>query len=129
MPPAHRTGSPFVPIFHLPPLRACVRAEWMRRANHPPQRLAQVTDEAGRKRALPNRVVRIRRDQDGWNGLSEGRQALMQLGRKAGGNGASLRTLDWLAIIALVQTGVSRGVQAGTGQEERRTDSPGVLPR
>src|SRR6266513_1491154 len=51
----------------------------MQRANHPPQRLAQVTDEAGRKRALPNRIVRIRRDQDGWNGLSEGRQALKQL--------------------------------------------------
>jgi hypothetical protein len=32
--------------------------------------LAQVTNDAGRERALPNAVVRIRRDQDGWHGLS-----------------------------------------------------------
>src|SRR6266446_9053353 len=43
------------------------------------KRLAQVTDYPGSQRALPNAVVRIRRDQDGWNGLSGSRQALIQL--------------------------------------------------
>src|SRR6266851_7050407 len=41
--------------------------------------LAQVANDAGRARALANAVVRIRRDQDGWNGLSRSRQALIQL--------------------------------------------------
>src|SRR6266446_6789577 len=40
---------------------------------------AQVTNDAGSQRALPNAIVRIRRDQDGRNGLSGSRQALIQL--------------------------------------------------
>src|SRR3981081_3590508 len=70
---------PFVAIFHLPPLRACKG-----RANASEQiilfkGLAQVTKNAGRSRALANAVVRVRRDQDGWNGLSGNRQALIKL--------------------------------------------------
>src|SRR5205823_10003498 len=41
--------------------------------------LAQVTNDAGSQRALPNAVVRIRRDQDGRNGLSRSRQVTVQL--------------------------------------------------
>src|SRR5439155_13895153 len=40
---------------------------------------AQVTNDAGSQRALPNAVVRIRRDQDGWNDLSRSRQVAMQI--------------------------------------------------
>jgi hypothetical protein len=43
------------------------------------KRLAQITDYPGSQRTLANAVVRIRRDQDGWNGLSGSRQALIQL--------------------------------------------------
>ncbi|MGB9644514.1 MAG: hypothetical protein WCB44_05195 [Stellaceae bacterium] len=39
---------------------------------------AQVTNDAGRERALPNAIVRVRRDQDGRNGLSRSRQVTMQ---------------------------------------------------
>src|SRR4051812_49720677 len=41
--------------------------------------LAQVTKNAGRSRALANAVVRVRRDQDGWNAFSGHRQALIKL--------------------------------------------------
>jgi hypothetical protein len=41
--------------------------------------LAQVTNDSGSQRALPNAVVRIRRGQDGWNGLSGGRRTLIHL--------------------------------------------------
>jgi hypothetical protein len=40
--------------------------------------LAQVTNDASGKSALANAIVRIRRNQDGWNGLPGSRQALMQ---------------------------------------------------
>ena len=43
------------------------------------KRLTQVTNCPGSHRALANAVVRIRRDQDGWNGLSGSRQVAMQI--------------------------------------------------
>src|SRR5712671_2757471 len=97
MPPAHRTEPPFVPILHLPPLRACVTADASE----------QIILLKGSSRSSPA-------------------FACLRSGTKCGGHGARLKALDWLVIIALVRTGVSPGVRAGTGQEEQRTDSPAV---
>jgi hypothetical protein len=68
--PAQLTEPPFVPMSYLPPLRACVRAERMQASKSSSSKACSGNHDAGRERPLPNAFIRIRRDQDGRNGLS-----------------------------------------------------------